>query len=163
MPSIASTSPEPSARSRADKRDASEEVPAQRVMNRVLDPAVFIARLIGPVFVVVGVSILLNEEIYTAIAIESVHSPTLIYLSGLLSLPIGIAILNVQRAWTADWRVIVTVLGWLFTIGGVIRILLPHLTTALGGRMFAGSVALQVVAVIVLIVGGLLCFEGYRR
>jgi hypothetical protein len=167
MPSIASTSPEPSARSRADKRDASEQAPAQRVMNsvvdRVLDPAVFIARLIGPVFVVIGVSILLNEEIYTAIAIEAVHSPTLIYLSGLLSLPIGLAILNVQRAWTADWRVIVTVLGWLFTIGGVIRILLPHLTAALGGKIFAGSIALQVVAVIVLIIGGLLCFEGYRR
>ena len=85
-----------------------------------MPPAVFIARIVGPVFVVIGVSIMLNEPIYNAIVIEAVHSPTLIYFSGLLSLPIGIAMLNVYRAWTADWRVIVTVLGWLLTIGGVI-------------------------------------------
>lgn len=128
-----------------------------------MEPAVFIARLIGPIFVVIGVSILLNEQIYAAIVIESVHSPALIYFSGLLSLPIGIAILNVHRAWTADWRVIVTVLGWLFAFGGVLRILLPHLTAMLGEAMFTGPAAMPIVAVIVLILGGWLCFEGYRR
>ena len=128
-----------------------------------MQPAVFIARLIGPVFVVIGLSILLNEQIYAAIVIEAVHSPTLIYFSGLISLPIGIAILNLHRAWTADWRVVVTILGWLFTIGGIVRILLPHLTARLGETMFLSAAAMPVVGVIVLLVGGWLCFEGYRR
>ena len=128
-----------------------------------MQPAVFIARLLGPVLGVIGVSILLNEQIYAAIVLEAVHSPTLIYFSGLLSLPIGIAILNLYRAWTADWRVVVTIFGWLFTFGGIVRILLPQLTAVLGERMFSSAAAMPIVGAIVLLVGGWLCFEGYRR
>jgi hypothetical protein len=41
------------------------------------------------------------------------------YLSGLLSLLAGLAIVNLHNTWRADWRVIITVLGWLMTIGGI--------------------------------------------
>ncbi len=127
-----------------------------------MPPAVFIARIVGPVFVVIGVSILLNQPIYNAIVIESVHSPTLIYFSGLLSLPLGIVMLNVHRAWTSDWRVIITVLGWLLAIGGIVRIGLPQTAAVLGNTIFATAAVMPIVAVIVLILGGLLSFEGYR-
>ncbi len=127
-----------------------------------MQPAVFIARLLGPVFVVIGLSILLNEQIYAAIITEAVHSPTLIYFSGILSLPVGIAMLNVYRAWTADWRVIVTIFGWLFLIGGIVRILLPGATATLGNMIFAASAAMPVIAIIILVLGGWLSFESYR-
>jgi hypothetical protein len=127
-----------------------------------MQPAVFIARIVGPVFAVIGLSILLNEQMYAAIVIEAVHSPTLIYFSGLLSLPIGIAMLNVYRAWTADWRVIVTLLGWLFLIGGIFRILLPQATAILGNALFTGPPALPILAVVILIVGAWLSFMSYR-
>ncbi len=95
-----------------------------------MEPAVFIARLVGPAFVVVGLGILLNGPFYTALLAEAVRSPTLIYFSGLISLIPGLAILNVHRTWTSDWRVIITILGWLLVIGGVIRIELPATTAA---------------------------------
>jgi hypothetical protein len=71
--------------------------------------------------------------------------------------------LNAYRAWTADWRVVVTVLGWLMVIGGVFRIALPRLTAGLAAAVYSGSVAMTVVGVIILVVGGYLSFEGYRR
>ena len=88
------------------------------------------------------------------------HSPTLIYFSGLLSLSRGIAMLNVHRAWTSDWRVIITILGWLLVIGGIIRIVLPQTTAVLGERHLAtvGRDADRS-AIIVLIIGGLLSFR----
>ena len=46
-----------------------------------MQPAVFIARLIGPAFVAVGLGILANGPFYTALILEAVHSPTLIYFS----------------------------------------------------------------------------------
>ncbi len=128
-----------------------------------MPPAVFIARMIGPVFVVIGISILLNEPIYQAIVLEATHSPTLIYLSGLVALPLGIAMLNVHRAWTSDWRVVVTVLGWLFVVAGIIRILLPQAVERLSMAVSQTSLLLPIVAVIVLILGGLLSYEGYFR
>ena len=62
-------------------------------------------------------------------------APTLIYIVGLLALTGGLAILNAHRAWTADWRVVVTVLGWLMVIGGVFRIVLPRLTAGLAAEI----------------------------
>jgi len=93
---------------------------------------------------------------------EAAHSPTIIYLSGLLILPLGLAILNGYRTWTADWRVIITILGWLLVIGGAIRIVLPQLTATLASTLYSTSAALAVFAVVMLVLGGYLSFEGYR-
>ena len=65
-----------------------------------MQPAVFIARLIGPAFVAVGWHPG-NGPFYTALILEAVHSPTLIYFSGLMALVPGLAVLNVHRSWPA--------------------------------------------------------------
>jgi hypothetical protein len=82
-----------------------------------------------------------------AMITEAAHSPTLIYLSRLLTLPLGVAILNIYRVWTADWRAIVTILGWLMAIGGAIRIVLPQFTATLATMLYSTSAGLPVFAV----------------
>jgi hypothetical protein len=113
-------------------------------------------------FLAAGVGILLNQTVYSAMITEAVHSPTLIYFYGLSALLPGLAILNVHRTWTADWRVIITIFGWLLVIGGVIRIVLPQTTASLAGTIYSGAAALPVVAVISVVIGAFLSFEGYR-
>jgi hypothetical protein len=127
-----------------------------------MQAAVLIARLAGPIFVAIGIGMLLNEPVYAAMIAEAVQSHILIYLSGLLSLAAGLAVLSAYRAWSADWRVIVTILGWLLTVGGVVRIVLPQVPATLAPRIYSGPMAFIIVAVIALAVGGYLSFEGYR-
>ena len=126
-----------------------------------MQPAVFIARLIGPAFVAVGLGILANGPFYTALILEAVHSPTLIYFSGLMALVPGLAILNVHRSWSG-WPVIITIIGWLMVIGGVIRLVLPATTATLATDLYSHAIVLLIVALVVLVVGAYLCFEGYR-
>ena len=128
-----------------------------------MEPAVLAARLIGPLFVVVAVGILLNGDFYTALIAEAMQSPTLIYFSGLISIIPGLAILNFHRAWTADWRVVITLLGYLLTIGGIVRIVFPLITATMAALIYSNASVLPVLGVIVLIVGAYLCFEGYRH
>jgi hypothetical protein len=128
-----------------------------------MQPAVFIARLAGPTLLAVGIGILLNGSFYTALIMEAVHSPTLIYFSGLIALVPGLAILNIHWAWPRDWRVIVTILGLLMVIGGVVRLVLPATTATLANDIYSKPAAILIVAVIVIVVGGYLSFEGYRR
>jgi hypothetical protein len=127
-----------------------------------MQPAVFIARLVGPVFVAVGLGILLNGTFYTALILEAVHSPTLIYFSGLLALAPGLAILNVHRTWNG-WPVIVTIVGWLMVIGGAFRLVLPATTATLAGDIYTKPAVLLTIAAVMVVVGAYLCFEGYRR
>ena len=128
-----------------------------------MQPAVFIARLIGPTFIVIGIGVLLNGSFYNAMVADAVKSPTLIYFAGLLALVPGLAVLNVYRAWTPDWRVVITILGWLMVIGGIVRIVLPQLIATLATDIYSGTPVLAIFAVIILVVGAYLSFEGYRQ
>ena len=128
-----------------------------------MPPAVLIARLIGPLFVAIGVGVLINAPFYVGAVIEGVHSPTLVYMSGVASMLAGLAILNAYAAWTGDWRVVVTVVGWILGIAGIVRIVIPRLVTTLATTIYSGPTALSITAVIVLVVGGFLTFKGYRE
>jgi uncharacterized membrane protein len=127
-----------------------------------MPPAVLIARLIGPLFVAIGVGILLNAPFYVGSVIEAVHSPTLVYMSGVASMLAGLAMLNAYRAWTADWRVMITILGWLLVIGGIVRIVLPQIVTTVAPALYSGPTALMITGAIVLVLGGFLTVKGYR-
>ena len=127
-----------------------------------MPPAVLIARLIGPLFVTIGAGVLINAPFYVGAIGEAAHSPTLVYLSGIASLLAGLAMLNAYRAWTADWRAIVTILGWLMVIGGIVRIVIPQIVTALATTIYSGPTALEIAGMIVLVLGGFLSVKGYR-
>jgi hypothetical protein len=128
----------------------------------IVPAAILIARLIGPLFAALGLGMLLNSTFYAVAVGEGAHSPVLIAIAGMATLVAGVAILNAHRAWTADWRVLVTIIGWIFVIAGLIRLILPTLAETLAPAVYSGPAALMVAGVVVLIVGGILSFEGYR-
>jgi hypothetical protein len=131
--------------------------------THAMTTSLFLARLMGPVALLAGISLLFNREAYLAMAKEFMQSPALIYLSGLLTMIAGVAILLAHNLWVADWRVIITVTGWLATIGGAIRIALPGQTRALGAAMLESRTALYAGAGVWLVAGALLCYFGYLR
>jgi hypothetical protein len=128
-----------------------------------MPPPVLIARIVGPVLVVIGAGVLLNLPLYVDMVGEAVRMPVLIYLSGLLALTAGVAMLNAYRAWTADWRVIVTIMGWLLVLGGIVRIAVPRLTVALATTIYSGPAAMAVVGIAAFLLGGFLSFKAYRQ
>jgi hypothetical protein len=128
----------------------------------IVPAAVLIARLIGPLFAALGLGMLLNATFYAAAVGEGADSPVLIAIAGMATLVAGLAILNAHRAWTADWRVLVTLIGWLFIIAGLIRLILPTLAETLAPAVYSGPAALMVAGVVVLVIGAVLSFEGYR-
>ncbi len=122
----------------------------------------YLAKLIGPVLLAIGIGMLVNAPVYRVLGAQVLHSTALIYLSGILALPAGIAILLAHNVWTADWRVIITVLGWLATIGGAVRIIVPQFVQHVGGAIFHLAMLPFIGGVVVLVVGGVLGYFGYR-
>ena len=125
--------------------------------------SLYLARLIGPIFLAIGAGALANARVYKALADEFLRSRALIYLSGLLTLAAGLAIVLAHNLWIADWRVIITILGWLAVIGGVIRIVAPQRIEAIGRRILRHPQALTVSGAVTLVLGGTLSFFGYVR
>jgi hypothetical protein len=128
-----------------------------------MDRSLFLARLIGPTFVAIAFGMLANLGMYESMIAEALHTGILFYLSGLLSLLAGLAIVNLHNTWCVDWRVIVTVLGWLMTIGGIVRIVVPQVAIAIGSTIYGGRAPTIVVALIAGVLGAFLSFKGYVR
>ncbi len=80
-----------------------------------------IAGLIGPTLVAIGAAILLNFGSFPALAEQVSRDPALIFLSGILLFVAGIAIVRAHNIWAGGWPVLVTILGWLAVLGGLLR------------------------------------------
>src|SRR5215472_6616339 len=119
-----------------------------------MQSSTFIAKLVGPMLVVISVGMLTNQNTYHAIIGEFLHSGALVYLAGLSSLLAGLAIVNAHNSWRAEWSVIITILGWLMLIGGIVRIVFPHLTVSFGAAVYGSTAAVVIVAIIGLVIGG---------
>jgi hypothetical protein len=54
-----------------------------------MDTSIFLARLLGPSMLVIGLGLLLNRATYRDLSLEVLDSPALIYLAGLIALVAG--------------------------------------------------------------------------
>ncbi len=131
-----------------------------------MDRSVQLAKLIGPPFLAVGLGLLLNQKTYWDMTDEVLRHPsavsnTLIYLSGVLAMIVGLAVVNAHPTWTRDWRVVITVVGWLFLVVGILRVVLPDIVLTLGSTLYGSPTSLVIGAVISLVLGGFLSFKGY--
>jgi len=126
-----------------------------------MDRSLFLARLMGPTFVAIALGMLINLGMYESMIAEALHPGVLFYLSGVLSLLAGLAIVNLHNRWQMDWHVVITVMGWLMTIGGIMRIVLPQFAVAVGSTIYGGRVSTIVAALVGGMLGGFLSFKGY--
>jgi hypothetical protein len=125
--------------------------------------SIFLARLIGPLVLVVAVGLFINTAGYRAMAQEFLRNPALFYLSGVLTLTAGLAIVLAHNVWVANWPVLITIVGWLAMIGGTMRIALPERAKGFGEAMLAKPRAMHIGGAAWLALGALLCFFGYVR
>src|SRR5262249_36024281 len=84
--------------------------------TRIMATSIFLARLLGPLLLAVGAGILINPKPFHTMASEVVRSMTLVYLFGLFDFAAGLAIVLTHNVWAANWRVLITILGWLMLI-----------------------------------------------
>jgi hypothetical protein len=125
--------------------------------------SIFLAKLIGPICLVIGVGVLVNAKVYRALADEFLRSYALLYLSGVLAITAGLAVVLTHNVWVADWRIIITLLGWLAVIGGAVRIVRPQLSEAFGRSALRQRMAVTAAGVVWTALGALLCYFGYVR
>lgn len=123
--------------------------------------SVYLARLIGPVMLAVGLGLLVNPATFRAIARQFLDSTPLIFLSGLLTMTAGIAILLAHRVVAPDWRSLITLIGLAMAVAGAIRIVFPDRMAALGRDLIARDGLFRVAAALWLGIGAILTVAGY--
>jgi hypothetical protein len=94
---------------------------------------------------------------------QFLQSHALIFFSGVVALAVGLAIVNLHSEWTADWRVAVTITGWLCVVGGIIRIVFPRVVQDIGTLMVTNTTNTWIISegIVILAIGAWLSYAGY--
>ena len=121
----------------------------------------FLAKLIGPVFIAGGVGMIFNSVIYRAMFERALHDHMLIYLSGVIALPVGLAIVVTHNDCKWHWPLIITLIGWLAIIGGIVRMVAPQLIEQIGLSVLTYPSFFTVDGGIAVLLGVLLSYFGY--
>lgn len=123
--------------------------------------SILIAKLIGPVVLVAAIAMLANTKDLQEMARGFMEDRPLIYISGILAMLAGLAIVNNHNVWVANWPVIITIFGWASLIGGVIRIALPSVVRSVGGAMLERPAVIRVAGGFWVLIGVWLSYVGY--
>ena len=124
--------------------------------------SIFLARLIGPVMALVGISLLMNETAFRKMAMEFLRSPALIFFSGMILMPAGLAVVFSHNVWVLNWPVIITLLGWIAVISGALRVFAPDRALKIGKKAIASKEFTIAAATFWLVIGAVLCYFGFR-
>lgn len=125
-----------------------------------METSLFLAQVIGLVSVISTAAILTRYKESLVLEDEAAKSPVLIYLSGFAFLILGTLLVVSHSVWTFDWRLVITIMGWLVLLKGAGRIFFPSAVRRLiekkrdDRRFLLGEV-------VVLIVGLYLLYYGF--
>jgi hypothetical protein len=87
--------------------------------------SIFIARILGPYCLIVALGGLLNLKAYQRVIDECTANAAMVYIGGILALFFGLLIIQCNNIWAFNWRVIITIIGWMGLIKGMYLILFP--------------------------------------
>src|SRR5487761_89378 len=93
-----------------------------------------IAGLVGPSMLLAGALVLLNMNLFPGMVAEIMRNPLLVILAGFITFVVGLAIVRAHSRWTKGWPVIITIIGWICILGGLLRALFPVLVAQIAVR-----------------------------
>jgi len=85
----------------------------------------YLALLFGTYIIAVAIPMIWNQKRIVGMMEEFIDSPTLIFLTGVLALIGGISVICFHNIWTADWRSVITLFGWIAAIEGLLMMMVP--------------------------------------
>jgi hypothetical protein len=122
--------------------------------------SILIAKIISVVYLAAALGAVFSRDYYQRIFDDLFKNAALTYLIGLMAVILGFLIVNYHNIWVTDWTVLVTVLGWLGLMKGVLIIAFPRFVQSYSKLIFEGN-GLQFFPYIAASVGLLFGYFGF--
>lgn len=126
-----------------------------------METSLFLAKLLGVYCCVVGLGVLLNPKRILSIAEEYAKSSALIYIGGILALFFGLLIVLSHNVWVSDYRIIITLFGWLGLLKGIWLIIFPSSVEKFLPFYQNKPLAVRVQIILIFIIGLFLSYKGF--
>jgi len=123
----------------------------------------YLARLIGLFSIVVGLVMIGRRQEMVAAVDALIHNAALLLVVGLIALGIGLAMVLAHNVWSGGVApVVVTLVGWLVLLRGLVLLFLPAAVVATLFEALHFARLLYLYASIALVLGIYLAMAGFR-
>ena len=87
--------------------------------------SILVAKILCLLYLSAGVAALSGKITFAKIVDDFEKSPALTFITGLLSLTLGMLLVEYHNIWVKDWPVLITIIGWAAVVKGIMFIAYP--------------------------------------
>lgn len=91
-----------------------------------MDHAAMLSRIFGPFFLIIGLWVFFRGDEVKKIWASMRSIPALVFFGGIINLLIGFSILSLHSTWSLQLAVLLTMIGWLQVIRGIVILFAPQ-------------------------------------
>lgn len=113
------------------------------------------------VYISVGIGMVINPEFYKNMFADFVERPAVLYLGGVTALVVGYLLVAFHNTWTADLSVIITVLGWMALVKGVVIFVCPKHMIRLMKGLVEKKNFMKIEAIVAIVAGVVFVWLGF--
>lgn len=121
----------------------------------------FLAQALGIYFLIVGFAFAGKEARVRTLIRKMLEDDAVLFLSGFVALILGILMVVSHNVWVMDWRVIITIIGWMALIKGFVIITFPEVTIRMSELWLRYNVVYLISWIALLGLGFFLGYHGF--
>lgn len=126
-----------------------------------MDHSILLAKVLGLYLLVMGIAMLLKAGSIKVLIHDVVSSPPLVFISGAITLLIGILIITHYNLWQMNWFLAITVLGWLCILRGILCIFFPIAAVHLMKKFLNNNALYYAFTIVIICLGIILTYLGF--
>lgn len=92
-----------------------------------MELSVLVARILAVTYLSAAVGLLSGRIIFEEIMEDFERSSGLVFISGFITVTFGVILVTYHNRWDYSWPVVVTVIGWLTLVKGIMLLAFPKL------------------------------------
>lgn len=123
--------------------------------------SILIARILGMLYLSIAIGCLIRKDYYRDILKDFSGNALLVYFSGFIALITGALVVHAHNIWQADWRVLITIIGWCALIKGILLLAWPGLLFRLMNAILLLTPALRMIPWLCALIGIYFVWFGF--
>ncbi len=104
-----------------------------------MDLSILIAKITSVVYLSAALGAFFNRDHYCRVLDDSFKNASLTYFIGFMAAIFGFLVVFYHNNWTKDWTVLVTILGWLALVKGILIIAFQRFVQSYSKLIFEGK------------------------
>ena len=126
-----------------------------------MDVSIFLARVLGLYFIIVCLAVLFRFKEIRKTFDEMVSNKANVFFAAFLSLVIGILLVVSHPVFVWDWRLLITLIGYLSLLKGICLLFFPKHMLVCKRAIMSKQHVYYTIIIIFLLIGAFLTYHGF--